>query len=208
MKYFKLFFILFFLAGCYDRDTSAYHPALSYLSHIYEDENGELYIARKYHSLTQIVIMKFDTDIKQWKNISKSIDIKKDIDIGISHFYKQENQFHIDLINPSKVFLTVDISSEPYDILWETEDSDIGNNQNYYNQFDKNGTQWDRLGIKYPYYKKFFDDKDKDKNLYIDTNKNLYLFKDEHLVGDRNIIFEYYTKDNPNSPKYKQKIEW
>lgn len=210
MKYFKYttFFILFFLAGCYDKDTSAYHPALSYLSSIYEDTNGDLYLARKYHSLTQIVIMKFDTNMHQWKNISKSIDIEKNIDIEISHFYREENQFHLDLLSQSKVFLTIDISSEPYDILWETEENDnlVSQNNYYHNHFDNDETAWEQLKIKYPYYKTFFEDTG--KNIYIDTDKNLYLFKDEHLVGDRNIIFEYYTKDNPNKPKYKQKLKW
>ena len=74
--------------------------------------------------------------------------------------------------------------------------------------YDLNTTSYEKILTKYPYYKKVLGNNSIEKQIYIDSNSNLYLFKDENLVGDRDIIFEYYTKENPAVPQYEQKIAW
>jgi hypothetical protein len=86
-----------------------------------------------------------------------------------------------------------------------------GKSQDIYENYNK--VYWDfymtspkNLKNKYPQYKDFFSAYK--YKIYIDANENLYLFKDENLVGDRDIIFEYYTKDLPSTPSSTQKIYW
>lgn len=74
--------------------------------------------------------------------------------------------------------------------------------------YDLNTTSYKQVLTKYPYYKKVLENKSLEKQIYIDSKSNLYLFKDESLIGNRDIKFVYYTKENSNTPLSEQKIAW
>jgi len=207
------------LVGCYDRDTSAYHPAYTYLSSIYEDDNGELYITRVYdlnytedkNNATirnnRLAIMKFDLENSHWITIAKNISLKN-IDTMNAPLYKENNRFYICLSPVEDHKIIIDISQQPYQIQVLKGLNCEGNDSFV---FDSYGTNEKTVIQKYPEYTKILNrciNGDKDEYCYIAESENLYLFKDEHFVGNRDIIFELYTPDSPDKAVAKQKFKW
>jgi len=206
------------LVGCYDKDTSAYHPAFNYLSSIYEDDNGELYITRIYDSKyiedednvtthNTLSIMKFDLDSSHWLTIAKNMGLNNSYLMNLP-LYKENNFFHICLSPIEKKQAILDISQQPYQIQvlkgLACEENDLF-------VFDSYDTREENIIQKYPEYTKVLNrciDENKDEYCYIDKSENLYLFEDEHSVGDRDIIFELYTPDSPDKAVVKQKFKW
>lgn len=126
--------VLFIFMGCGpvdNRDSSAYHPAINYLSSIYEDENNDLYLMRRYkssHPNNDAMLMKFNKQTYRWDNISENILLDNKIDIDESAIlYKNNNNFYLHGVLATPIpdsnesltqysFTTIDTTHKPYTI--------------------------------------------------------------------------------------------
>jgi len=115
------------LVGCFDRDTSAYHPSDSYLSQIYESDSNELYLLRRHknYDFNNVILMKFNKHTRRWENISTDIILDSHINVDIdSNLYVKDNKIflyatYFDFNKPNETlssFTIVDMGSEPYKI--------------------------------------------------------------------------------------------